>query len=249
MFNYYLFNKSYEDANIQEIEFNLQDLNDLVVTERKEDDSFFKHDSIWETLTLSGTFADVVFNKLEDKHLSNIILPKLFQAIDTLQHEIQSFEEFDASYKIYNAFYGIHFTESNIQRYITDKTTYTEFRNKNLWEVTPESFWERRHTLFSRIVFCESVENDIKTIGGTYLQQIIKKLKELDRYVAQYGKDEAFNYHDANTKTALNISPESTKTMQQSKYYRQRLFSLPDGRRECFELHIKTKHLRFHLFP
>jgi hypothetical protein len=50
-------------------------------------------------------------------------------------------------------------------------------------------------------------------------------------------------------KAALNISPESDKTMSQKKLRNQRIFSMPDGRRECFELHIKSGDLRFHFFP
>jgi hypothetical protein len=37
--------------------------------------------------------------------------------------------------------------------------------------------------------------------------------------------------------------------MSQAKYRNQRMFTMPDGRKECFELHIKVGNLRFHLFP
>lgn len=249
MFNYYLNNNSYEKANAKEIETNLQDLNDLVVEERKPDDSFLKHESIWNAPTADGDFGEVVFTKLEDKQLSNVVLPRMFNAIDSLEKEIPSFEEFDASFKIYNAFYGIDFSDLDSTRCVTGKETYSEFRKKHLWELTPESFWKRREALFSNIKLCEGVENDVKKIGGTYLEQILAKLKELDKYIIQYWKEGAFNYDDANAKAPLNISPESKKTMDQKKYFNQRLFSMPDGRRECFELHIKTGNLRFHFFP
>lgn len=246
MFNYYLLNKSYEKANAKVIEANLQDLNDLVVEERKEDDSFLKHESIWCTPTADGSFGEVVFTKLEDKQLSNVVLPRMFHTIDSLQNEITTLEEFDASFKLYNAFYGIAFPGIDLKRCITNKTNYAEFRKNNLWELTPESFWERRDALFSNITLCSSIENEVKKIGGTYLSQILVKLKELDKYVIQYWKADNFNYNDANEKTPLNISPESKKTMSQDKYKNQRIFSMPDGRRECFELHIKTGKLRFH---
>ena len=74
MFNYYLLNKSYEKANAKVIEANLQDLNDLVVEERKDDDSFLKHESIWYAPTADGSFSEVVFTKLEDKQLSNVVI-------------------------------------------------------------------------------------------------------------------------------------------------------------------------------
>jgi hypothetical protein len=249
MFNFCLHNKSYEKASTASIEVNLRDLNDLVVFERNKADSFLKNESIWYVQTHDGLFSDVVFSQLEDKQLSNVVLPKMFHAIDSTDSEITNFEEFDKSFKLYNAFIGIHFTDIDTSRCITDKLSYESYRKKNLWEVTPISFWERKETLFSNIILCPTVENVINTIGGTYLEQIMIQLKELDRYVSQYWKTGNFNYVDSNAKTPLNITPESKKTMGQKKYVALRTFSMPDGRRECFELHIKTGNLRFHFFP
>ncbi len=249
MFNYYLDNKSYENVIAKRIEKNLQELNDLVVEERNLDDSFFKHESIWYVPTADGEFGEVVFTKLEDKQLSNVVLPRLFNAIDSLENQISNFEEFDNVFKIYNAFYGINFSGLDLKRCVSGKDSYTEFRKRNLWELTPESFWERRNALFSNIILCNEVENNVKSIGGTYLEQILVKLKELDKYTVQYWKDGLFIYDDANSKAPLNISPESKTTMRQEKYFNQRVFSMPDGRRVCFELHIKTGNLRFHFFP
>ncbi|HEX9509638.1 MAG TPA: hypothetical protein VF939_04110 [Puia sp.] len=249
MFNYYLFNKSYETANSRSIEDNLRDLNDLVVDERNGGDSFLLHDSIWGLETVDGNFSDVVFSKLEDEQLRYTVLPRMFQAIGNIESEILSLKQFDDLYRIYNAFYGINFSEIELDRCINNKETYTAFREKNLWDVTPNLFWERREMLFSKIVLCDNVKNDIQTIGGTYLNQILIRLKELDEYVKNCWTAGNFNYEDANEKAPLNISTESKQTMGQKKYRDQRMFSLPDGRRECFELHIKTGNLRFHFFP
>ncbi|MDR2706507.1 MAG: hypothetical protein LBC02_12070 [Planctomycetaceae bacterium] len=253
MFNYYLFHRSYKNATIKEIERNLQDLNDIVINERRENDYFFKHeDSIWNVETSEGNFYEVVYSKLEDKQFVQSVLPKLFSMIKSIPDEILSFECFDGLYKSYNAFYGINFTNFDLDcsRCLYNKKSYENFREKNLWEITPDSFWERRELLFSKkIIFCSDVREQIKKSGNTYLNQIVTKLKELDRYVVQYWKNGKFSYVDANRKTALNISPESEKTMSQQECRNLRTFSLPDGRKECFELHIKTGYLRFHFFP
>jgi hypothetical protein len=166
-----------------------------------------------------------------------------------VENEISTFEEFDSTFKIYNAFYGINFTEIEIERCITDKATYSKFRETYLWELTPKSFWERKEILFSKIILCDSVETDIQTIGGKYLNQIVFKLFELDKYVNAYWSSRDFNYEDANAKAPINISPESKKTMSQKKYSDLRIFTMPDGRRVIFELHIKSGNLRFHFYP
>jgi hypothetical protein len=252
MFNYFLYHRSYENATIQEIELNLQELNEIAVCERCENDHFFKHDeSIWDIETADGTFSEVVFSKIEDKQFSTTVIPKLFNAIDSIENEILSFDDFDKLYKVYNAFYGLNFADLNVdpQRCLCSKNAYTVFRNRFLWDITPASFWERREQLFSKIILCPCVEEQIKTMGNSYTAQVASKLKELDRYVAQCWKNGSFSYADANRKAALNISPESEATMSQGKYRNQRVFSMPDGRKECFELHIKTGNLRFHFFP
>ncbi len=249
MFNYYLSNTSYLAVATRSIEENLRDLNDLVVDERNDDDSFLYHSSIWYIETAEGSFADVVFSKLEDEHLRNSVLPRMFQSIESVEKEILSFDQFDKAYCIYNAFYGVHFVDINLERCVTNKETYAAFRQKFLWEVTPNSFWARRESLFLRVILCNNIEDNIKTVGGKYLQQILNKLHELDKYINNHWTTGNFNYKDANLKTSLNISPESKITMEQDKYRNQRIFSMPDGRRECFELHIKTGEFRFHFFP
>ncbi|MDR1860600.1 MAG: hypothetical protein LBR06_06755 [Bacteroidales bacterium] len=247
MFNYYLYQKSYESARAHEIEANLRYLNDLVLN-NDASERFLKHDSIWETPTADGDFADVVFAKMEDRQFGMTVLPKLFNAIDSLDHKIGSLEEFDALYQSYNAFYGVHF-ESDDTRCISDPEDYQEFKNKYLWDVTPESLWARREQLFQKLVLCPSVENDLKDIGKTFLNPIIAKLKEFDRYVQTYWKSGAFSVKDANLKTTLNVSHESKKTMEVEHYYNQRVFMLPDGTKECFEMHVKLGVMRFHFLP
>ena len=56
-----------------------------------------------------------------------------------------------------------------------------------------------------------------------------------------------FDLKTLNAQTSLNASGESQQTMK--KYGSHRRFKLTDGRREIFELHIKTGDLRFHFFP
>jgi hypothetical protein len=80
----YLHNKSYETANAKSIEDNLRDLNDLVIDEKKEDDSFLLHNSIWDIETVDGNFAEVVFSKLNDEQFRNTVWQKisLFYRLD-----------------------------------------------------------------------------------------------------------------------------------------------------------------------
>jgi len=247
MFNFYLYNKSYEKANAVQIENNLRELNDLVFAERAEEDFFWKNDSIWNCNTLDGNFSDVIFSKLPDKQLSQQVLPRLFHAITSISHEFTTLEEFDQYYEIYNAFYGIIFDDPVSERYITNKEAYSAFKKKYLWDITPKSLWERREILFSRLILCPDVKSNIVDMGTKYLSQIISRLIELNKYAATKWLTGEFDYRDANRSTSLRISPESEGTMK--RFANERLFKMPDGSTRCFELHIKTGDFRIYFYP
>jgi hypothetical protein len=248
MFNYYLFNPSYENAATDVLENNLQILQGIFASQ-KNNEKFLKHDSIWHVAVAEGTFSEVVFSNFEDKQFAIQVLPNLLQQIDSIETPIESIEDFNIRYRIYNAFYGINFQGFSTDYCIGDLDSYNAFFENNNWKLTSQTFWERQKELFSRIVLCPNVETQIQTIGGTYLEQIIDKIRELDNYVLNHWKNGNFSYKNANNNTALNISPESDSTMQQQNLRNMRVFGLPDGRRECFELHIKTGNLRFRFFP
>lgn len=248
MFNYYVFNPSYVNAALDVLEDNLQTLQTLF-SERDDNETFLKHDSLWDIAVADGTFAAVVFSRFQDKQFSIQVLPHLLQQITSIEPPINTIAEFNNRYRIYNAFYGINFQGIPADSCICDLASYNTFIENNNWELTPETFWERREELFSRIVLCANVKAQIRTIGGMYLEQIIDKIRELDNYVVNNWNEGNFNYRNANNNAALNISPESNSTMQQQELVNMRVFSLPDGRRECFELHIKTGNLRFHFYP
>ena len=248
MFNYFLFNPSYVNAATNELEENLQTLQGIF-SDRNENETFLKHDSIWDLDVVDGIFGEVVFSRFEDKQFSTQVLPHLFQQINSVETQIESIEDFNNRYRIYNAFYGINFQGVPKESCISDLDSYHTFIKNNNWELTPKTFWERRGELFSRIIFCPNVESQLQTIGGKYLEQIISKIRELDCYVVNHWNEGSFNHRDANNKSALKISPESISTMHQQDLVNLRVFSLPNGKRECFELHIKTGNLRFHFYP
>jgi len=247
MFNFYLYNKSYEKANAVQIEDNLRVLNDLVFVERAEEDSFLMNKSIWDCTTVDGNFTDVVFSKISDKQLSQLVLPKLFHVITSIPEEFTNLEDFDKCYRIYNAFYGIIFDSPLSERNITNKETYSAFKEKCLWDITPKSLWERKELLFSRLILCPGVEDNLEKIGSKYLSRIVNRLVTLDNYAANEWLNGEFSYKKAISSTFLDISLESDGTMK--RYGNERLFKMPDGRKIYFELHIKTGDLRIYFYP
>ena len=248
MYNYYVYNPSYDNVTTKALEANLQNLQSLFA-DRNENEFFLKHDSIWDINLQDGLFAKVVFSDFEDKQFAIQVLPHLFQQIKSIDSEINSIEEFNNRYRIYNAFYGINFHDLPIEYCINNLVSYNSFVETNMWNLTPQIFWKRKEELFNKIIFCSNVERQLKSIGGTYLEQITNKIRELDNFVVHYWNKGSFSYKNANNNSALVITPESDSTMNDKELVNMRTFKLPDGRIECFELHIKTGNLRFHFYP
>jgi len=220
----------------------LEGMEALNAISRDDKDEFQHHESVWSL----QVFLDL-FNQIGQRE--SLVLSFVNQMTAISQYVIS-----EAMYdEIYpddrNAFLGINFENTQISQFrqITDVTKYMLFKESILWDFTFRDFWERRHALFPNLVLCGDVETQISRIGDSGLfNQIVEKLRELNNAVKKWDAGN-FNYKAINREYPLRISPESSLTMD--RYGNERLFSLPDGRRECFELHIKTGDLRFHFYP
>lgn len=107
--------------------------------------------------------------------------------------------------------------------------------------------WEKKGEFFPNLGFSKEVESQLKMIGvSKTLFQIIDRLRALDKYVGDWQSGE-FSFADANQNTNLRISPESQTTLR--KYGALRKFTIPNGNKMLFDLHIKTGDLRFHFYP
>ncbi|MCG2589519.1 hypothetical protein [Rhodohalobacter sulfatireducens] len=246
MFNYYLFEESYSNASRNDLEDCFNELNHIHVIESKDDDNFLMSDDFWNVETQLGPLSEVVFSSKLDEQLSRSILPRLFGTLNNVER-INDLGQFDNDYEIYNAFFGIEIHDIPPDRFVRNRIEYQQFRKTNLWDVDHNNFWDRKESLFPNLVFCDGVKDQVEKLGtGKYFGQVVDILKEFDEANDGWSKG-AFSYKEINNRSALNISPESKRTMD--KYGNQRNFQLPDGSTESFELHIKTGDLRFHFFP
>jgi hypothetical protein len=241
MNNFFLLNESIERVDLPTLKIHFKEFI-LMKSENDELDSFYKHDSIYSLNVLE---------KIYSHHSQENQLISIF--IEQLQlHDVYLFplEIFDTNFpEMCNGYLGIDFSRIDISSdyQIIDLDDFNKFKNDCLFRVTTDNFWERRELLFPKITLCEEVEEQIKRMGSSkYFGQVVYKLQEFSRAVG-FWNDGSFSYKQINNTYSLNISPESEQTIQ--KYGNERKFSLPDGRKEFFELHIKTGDLRFHFFP
>jgi hypothetical protein len=108
--------------------------------------------------------------------------------------------------------------------------------------------WDRRHQLLSTLVFCESVESQMKDRdlrgGDPLLQFVVRALFGLDDFCKKW----TVGPFDP-TSLGHGASPESEPTLQQ--FGAQRTFTCPDGEQRLFKWHVKIgyKAWRIHFFP
>lgn len=240
MNNFFLLNEAIDLKDFEEFKFGMSN---LVAIKKANDDLFLKHESVYNLTIMNDLYANFGF---EEQIISTFI-----EQLNATPIYMGSEVDFDIIYPDdANAFLGIDFTDILVSenKQITDATSFNSFKDKNLWDLSFRNLWSRRVLLFPNLILCGEVEEQISKIGdSSFLNQIIERLKSLDEATGIWKNETGdFSYKSVNRDFPLRISPESNKTM--SKFGNERLFSLPNGKREYFILHIKTGELRFHFY-
>ncbi|WP_262152295.1 hypothetical protein [Chryseobacterium foetidum] len=240
MSNFFTLN---EALNCKTYDMFLNYCRDLVAIERLAEDQFLKHNSIFDIPHITQLYSNY---SNQDEAAIAVFIEQLKPHSIYLDTEAKIDANFPGED---NGFLGGDFIKTSIikDKQIKNNDDYANFNSINLWRVNFRNFWTKRNRLFPNLTFCGEVKNQILKIGkSSHFNQIIDRLKEFDAAVSKWDKGD-FSYRDINNKYSLRISPETNQTM--SNYGNERLFSLPEGGTEYFELHIKTGDLRFHFFP
>jgi hypothetical protein len=238
MCKFFLLNEAIDSADIESFKTGISE---LITIETEQEDEFLKHQSIYNLPIFISLYSN--YGQVET------VIIKYLEQLQTIDICFDNIDKFNAIYSSSaNAFTGIDFSGTGISPdiQIIDNDSYKHFKKSVLWNVNYRNFWSKRTKLFPNIILCGEVESQISRIGTSqYFVQIIEKLKIFDGAVSEWNTGN-FSYKEINRRFALNISPESEATM--SRYGNERIFKLPNGNSEIFELHIKTGDLRFHFY-
>lgn len=102
--------------------------------------------------------------------------------------------------------------------------------------------WDQRGALFPSLDFCNSVEDQVKELGGDGrpFRATMRGLRDLQNYCESWTAG-PFDIHGIN-----NASGESPSTLQQ--FSEERTFRCPDGADRLFAWHVKRGDTRIHFF-
>lgn len=240
MSNFFLLN---EAINTNDYNSFLEGVKELFLIDKREDDLFLKHESLWEINHLNQLYMNYTS---QDENAICLFIEQLNPSGIYFNNS----SVFDQEYpEDDNGFLGFDFVNTTIEveRQVKNNDDYVAFNQINWENINFRNLWNKRAKLFPCLILCGEVKDQIGQIGASsYFNQIVDKLKIFNEAVDNW-KAGSFSYRDINASYALRISPESDKTMD--KYGNERICQLPNGGTEFFELHIKTGDLRFHFFP
>jgi hypothetical protein len=102
--------------------------------------------------------------------------------------------------------------------------------------------WDQRATLFPNLDFCNSVQDQIRDLGGDgpRFRSVLRGLRDLETYCISWTAG-PFDIRGIN-----NASGESKATLD--RYGDERRFRCPDGEYRLFEWHVKRNDTRIHFF-
>lgn len=105
-----------------------------------------------------------------------------------------------------------------------------------------QQLWDETTVLFPNLDFCDSVEAQIKNLGGDSrnFRAVMRGLYDLEKYCHSWSNG-GFDIHALN-----NASGESGPTLEM--YDEERKFWCPDGVQRVFEWHLKRGDIRIHFF-
>ena len=240
MNNFFLLNEAIEVGDFDAFKIGMSE---LVALGKADDDLLMKHESVYSLAIMNDLYSNFGY--------SEQIILTFIQQLSATPKYIDNEVVFDTIYpNDANGFLGIDFTDILISelKQITDSRSFASFKDRNLWDISFRNVWSKRALLFPNLILCGEVEAQISKIGdSSFLNQIVERLRSLDEAVAVWKKGNGdFSYKSVNRDYPLRISPESDQTM--NKYGNERLFSLPNGKRVHFVLHLKTGELRFHFY-
>ena len=253
MFGYYLYEEAFQHITETALLQNLTTLNELMVKLNDGYDRFYYSDSFWNVNVANGrTISDCTSSPSIERQFYYQVFPRMWPKLSRseLCNNIDEFKS--KSEEAICALWGVIFKNKDEYCLSTSEEVY-DFRKKEckkyvLKNKSKETFQKFFDVLFSNIKFCESAFVYICSYSEAEIRQILERLLEIDEFGSNWTSG-TFPMGALNSKTNLRASFESASTNNSSRLRLMRTFTLPNGKSEYFEAHIKMGNFRIHFFP
>lgn len=229
MTNYFLHKLAINISDVVTFNHGMLSLN-AVYQSRIEDEAFYYEESIWLLDSVSNMFK-------ERQEGIDAILKFLGSLIKTTKLYLCD-EDVDSDHAGHtNLFLGIDFTlveGVSVDRQICNEQDASNYRHSRLRILSNETFWDNKDEEFPNLIFCESVEEEIKGLTNpSHFKRVVEIFKEINNFLS---REKISSCDKIRHNLPIRMSPESEATM--NKYSKERTFMTPDGYK-TFNFHIK----------
>lgn len=252
MRNFYLFEEALQVATIIELEEGLNNLNKVIINRDSKKDSFICNPNIWECEIKQGYIYDL-FGGIVNMELQRVV-PFIFSSFLPQEAIFENHVEIDDHFPDdYNAFTGFNFSQTSIlkDRQVFDVSSYNQFIDSCTKSEAYSSilnFWEYKEAIFSNLIFCDRVWDQIRHLSVTddRFKLIIDKLECLNDYTGRW-KEGGFDYDNC----GLDCAPDTQKRINDT--LQLRTFTCPTIGNKVFSLHIRwsfgREPFRLYFYP
>ncbi|PJX21934.1 hypothetical protein CAP47_09990 [Psychroflexus sp. S27] len=233
----FLLEESVDNLKFEEFQ---EGLDDIILIKKEENDIFYKNNNINQLENYSELY--------QNHSQENQFRAKFLEQINISNSNPKSIEELKMVFPDTPiGFMGINFPQLEIDKNlcVENDDRFKEFKKYHLILLNHSNLFFLKEICFSNIIFCDNSEEQLKSFGnGKYFHQCVEQLSILNEYLQNWSEGN-FNYQNLNDSTEITLSPESKTTM--NKHFDKRVFSLPNGGTDIFELHIKLRDIRIHI--
>lgn len=237
MTNFLLLNESISDISFACFQ---EGLDDLVQIDTNNSDLFHKNPSVYD--------LDNYLQLCSDSSQQNQFRIQYLEQIENSSIVSKTVKDLMINFsESATGFIGIDFPKLDIDlnSCVSNQDTYNHFKKYYITLIDHQNFHYLKNICFPKLVFCDNSEIQLKSLGtGKKFYQCIDQFSMLQNYLNDWFEGD-FSYQKLKQTTAIDLSPESKTTM--NLYSQHRVFQLPEGGTEIFELHIKLGDIRIHI--
>ncbi|MGX7689494.1 hypothetical protein ACWA1C_20175 [Flectobacillus roseus] len=229
MMNFFLLN---EAIDVSDYDIFIEGIKLIIGINKKAKYQYLKHSSVWNLPHISNLF----YSRTQDNQVIITYISQLSDSISYLSDE----SLFDSEHPDRcNGFLGIDFSTININsnRQITDERSCSNFESQciqNFKFNSIDEFWDLKEDIFSDLVFCESIFEQIShfSVNDNRFKQIFEKLRILNNFTIGWSSG-IFNHQ----KLGMENSPDTPNRIKSTLSLRT--FDCPNIGAQVFSWHVK----------
>lgn len=247
MINLYWQGRSFFNASLDEIEYNIQELNSIIAKSGTEC-HFYKNENFESFPMKKGTVGDFLFGSQINPQLSMRVIPLLLKRLSSIPEDFLQICDMDRLWPMSNnTIYGPHFDSADTCFYIKNEHEFNVFRSHVFLTTVSEENFDRYCRFYLTNVKLTKEALKMSNIYRYQVKEIFKLFVDINKCLCEVSDFSSFSIKNALLEMGIDISDESDSVKQNPKLNSTRLFKIPNIGSICCFHHIKIGDLRMYI--